>query len=493
MPLSENLKQSSRGAKAQLLDRMRSAKGARAATVPHPREAEFLALPDEEVMYGGAVGGGKTEALLLWLLEGVQYPNYSGLFLRRTFAQLAGSPTSPIERSHRMFTGGCAFRNTNKVWRWPNGAMIRFGHMQHETDKHNYDGPEFHRIGFDQVEQFSETQYTYMFSRLRRTVGFPLTCGMRSSSNPVGGHWVKHRFVSKRAMETLKGFTAFDPSPPGMVFECPNTAGKFMPSRIADNPSLEVDEYIERLRGRLGATLAAKLANGDWTAVEGAVIDADDLRYYSTAPGGRPIVGPDIIATTRRFATIDTAGTSKQKAAELRGTSPSWSVCAIWDHGPPGLFLRYVWRERVGWPALKNEIAAVLRLWGNPLALIENAHHGQVLAAELGHSRLVSTTIPGMKAKGIGEATSAKYDRAVASGLLALVSQHRLWLPDSGKVDGAAGWMPEFESELLGWSGHPEETADQIDVCSYAADHVRNAATSWGGVIKTSSSGRARW
>ena len=50
-----------------------------ADVIPHPREQEFLDLQDEEVMYGGAVGGGKTEALLLWLLEGVAYENFSGL------------------------------------------------------------------------------------------------------------------------------------------------------------------------------------------------------------------------------------------------------------------------------------------------------------------------------------------------------------------------------------------------------------------------------
>ena len=78
--------------------------------------------------------------------------------------------------------------------------------------------------------------------------------------------------------ETLKGFTAHDPSPAGMKFKCPGTDGWFLPSRIADNPSLEVEEYISRLRGKLGGVLAAKLANGDWSAVEGAVFDAENLR-----------------------------------------------------------------------------------------------------------------------------------------------------------------------------------------------------------------------
>jgi hypothetical protein len=51
---------------------------------PHPRQAEFLALQCEEALYGGAAGGGKTEALLLCLAEGIEVPGYSAVFFRRT-------------------------------------------------------------------------------------------------------------------------------------------------------------------------------------------------------------------------------------------------------------------------------------------------------------------------------------------------------------------------------------------------------------------------
>jgi phage terminase large subunit-like protein len=243
-----------------------------------------------------------------------------------------------------------------------------------------------------------------------------------------------------------------------------------------------VEEYIGRLRERLGATLAAKLANGDWTAVEGAAIDADDLRYYTTrgeiiSPLGLRI-GKDR-RQMQRFAIIDTAGTSKQKAAENRGKPPSWSVCGVFDYWPEvGLFLRHVWRKRVGWPELRDEVQDVLSKWENPNTYVENAHHGPVLAAEL-NANLLPSRLPGMK----GSVEGAKYDRAVASGLLAGISAHELYLPDVSTVHGAAGWMPEFESELLGWTGHPDETSDQVDVCSYAFHRVRSSQVSWGGVL----------
>ena len=462
--------------------------------IPHPRQAEFLALDCEEAMVGGALGGGKTEVLLQWLKEGVQHPGFSGLFLRRTFSQLRGSPTTPIERSWKFFAPlGGVFNSTEKYWKFPNGAMVRFGHIQHESDVHNYDGHELHRICFDQVEQFSETQYQYLFSRLRRLKDYPIPCGMRSSANPIGGSWVKRRFVSEQAIQTLKQFTAYDKSPPGMMFTS-DCGAVFVPSRVADNPSLAVREYIDRLRAKLGATLAAKLANGDWSAVEGAIIDSENLRYYTVSGGmikpldssGNAIT---VINTSsmRRFATIDTAGTSAQKAREDRGANHSWSVCGIWDYSPSlkMLFLRHVWRQRVEWFDLKTKVAEVLRTWQVPHVIIEMAHHGQPLAAELRKECSVTLQPPvlsGMKTSGV-PAEGAKHERAIASGLLGMIESGSFRLPDVHTVAGVGNWMPEFESELLGWTGRPNETSDQIDMCSYAANYTKQHVIKWGGVV----------
>jgi hypothetical protein len=457
-----------------------------------------LALDCEEAMFGGAVGGGKTEALMMWLSEGVKYDGFSGLFLRRTFAQLTGSVTAPIERSFRFFQPlGGVFNSGLKTWTFPNGSMVRFGHMQHENDKHNYDGHEYQRIVADQCEQLSETQYEYMFSRLRRTVDFPLPCGIRSSSNPIGNPWVKTRFVSQEAIDMLKSFTAQDPSPPGMIFDSP-CGGKFVPSRIADNPSLQVDEYITRLQTKLGAVLAARLANGDWSIVEGALIDPEQLRYYTDKSGQYHLMRADGKRFTsvssmncQRLAIVDTAGTSKQKAAEEKGKNPSWSVCGIFDywHDMDALILRHIWRERVDWRGLKSGIAKTLDIWGRPKVVVENAHHGQVLWQELQEMKyeatLVNTMLDGMKTSMAGPSVGAKQERAIASGLFGRLESGQLYLPDVQTCPGVVEWMPELESELLRWTGKPDDAADQIDVISYACNHFRKSTLEWGGVLNT--------
>jgi hypothetical protein len=96
--------------------------------------------------------------------------------------------------------------------------------------------------------------------------------------------------------------------------------------------------------------------------------------------------------------------------------------------------------------------------------------------------QLVNPKIRGMQNVKV-ELEGAKHERAISSGLLNMIEESRFLLPDVQTVPGVSKWMPELESELLSWTGKPEETADQIDICSYAADHVVNHSIEWGGVV----------
>src|SRR4029453_8335922 len=144
------------------------------------------------------------------------------------------------------------------------------------------------------------------------------------------------------------------PSPRGVVFwPAPDRA--FVPARVADNPSLDIQDYVGRLRTQLPPVLRQRLLNGDWSIVEDAAIRLDWQRYFEMR--GEMLVPLDALGKQigvvacrqwQRFATIDTAGTSKQKAAERKGKPASWSVCQIWDYWskPKHLFLRHLWRDR---------------------------------------------------------------------------------------------------------------------------------------------------
>ena len=126
---------------------------------PQPKQIEFMQRPEYEALYGGAAGGGKTDALLAEALRQVDVPNYRAILFRDTTKQLEGMISRSIELYLRAFPK--AKYNANEMrWKFPSGATIFFGYMQYEQDKLNYQGKAYDFIGFDEVTHFSYGQYT---------------------------------------------------------------------------------------------------------------------------------------------------------------------------------------------------------------------------------------------------------------------------------------------------------------------------------------------
>lgn len=462
---------------------------------PTPRQREFLELSKtcEEILYGGAAGGGKSEALLMWLAEGVKIPSYCGIVFRRTYAQLEKSNESLVAKSQRMYRAlGGKYNAGGHFWRFPSGARIEFGHLQHAMSIYDYQGPSYHRVAYDELTQFTEEQYTYMFSRQRATVDFTLKMGTAATANPGGaGHgWVKRRFISQQALTTLRGLDYREPSKPGTIFHIGDRA--FIPARLADNPFIKFDEYVKNLQ-KQNPVDCERLLNGDWSIAEGLIIPEDWLRYYATKGDHIVVLDVDRKPTLnvidsracRRFATIDTAGTSQDKADEARGKAPAYSVVAVWDHWRQRdlLCLRHVYRARVAWNELKVEAARALQTWGVKESYVENAHFGQPLSDELRalglRCELIGPTIPNM-ADGY---RGAKLERAVCSGLVTRCKEGKLLLPND--LADPPAWLFEYLAELTAWSGHPDEVCDQIDATSYAAYKVKQSSGGHWAPIKT--------
>jgi phage terminase large subunit-like protein len=241
---------------------------------PTPKQQQFLDLNISEAFYGGAAGGGKSDALLMAALQYVHIPGYSALLLRRTFADLA-LPGAIMDRSHEWLQGKAKWSGDLKKWTFPSGATLTFGYLETEKDKYRYQGAEFQFIGFDELTQFIESQYTYLFSRLRRIAGVEIPLRMRGASNPGGeGHdWVKSRFVEGASEDRI-----------------------FVPATLQDNPYLDEEAYRESL-SELDPVTRAQLEAGDWDVLpQGPLFSRDDfvivtepspiarwVRYYDLA------------------------------------------------------------------------------------------------------------------------------------------------------------------------------------------------------------------
>lgn len=263
---------------------------------PHPPQQVFLTLNHREAMFGGAAGGGKSDALLMAALQYVDVPGYSALLLRRTWPDLV-RPNAIMDRARQWLENTDATSHDGgREWRFPSGARITFGYAQYEKDKYKYQSAEYQFVGFDELTQFQQAIYEYLFSRIRRPALPCIVCKtplrkkgtvikhsekahddhmpvpdqkvltqyegaaqdgltlfdvplrMRSATNPGGlGHiWVRDRFISTETRA------------PKAVF---------LPSLLRDNPALDRKEYEQSLE-HLSPVERERLLNGDWDVLE---------------------------------------------------------------------------------------------------------------------------------------------------------------------------------------------------------------------------------
>lgn len=215
---------------------------------PTIRQAAYLALNVREAFYGGAAGGGKSDALLMGALQYVHVPGYAALILRRNYQDLT-LPGALMTRAEAWLAPTDAqSKDGGRKWVFPSGAVLQFGHLEHARQRFRYQSSEFQYIGFDEVTQFPELVYRYLFTRLRRLKGGSVPLRMRAAANPDGEGlaWVKNRFVD------------------------PKTRGRrvFIPAKLKDNPHLDEKSYRESLM-ELDPVTRKRMLDGDWEASDG--------------------------------------------------------------------------------------------------------------------------------------------------------------------------------------------------------------------------------
>jgi len=394
---------------------------------PTYKQTLFLTSFKLEILFGGAAGGGKSSSLLMAALMFVNCPGYRAILFRKTYTDLS-LPDALMDRANQWLRPTDAKWDDNKkTWRFPSGATLTFAYLQHSGDKYRYQGAAFHFIGFDELTQFEETDYRYLFSRLRKADGDPIPLRMRAASNPGGtGHgWVKERFITH-----------------------PTKNRVFIPSLLTENPYLDQEAY-QRSLAELDLVTRQQLEHGDWDiGVIGNMFKRQYFHYFTVKDDNFIISLPndktDIIPVKSCicFQTCDPAGSAK--------TSADYFVLSTWYLTPKGqLLLRDVIREQLEGPDQPDLFRQAYQRWAPAVQGVEVAGLGLTLFQYLQRSGLPVLEL--------------KPDRDKVTRALPAAARYQ-----SGSVYHykPAVWLDAIEEELIGFPHAAHD--DFVDTLSYA-------------------------
>lgn len=232
----------------------------------------------DELFYGGAVGGGKSDYLLGDFAQDVPQPwgkHWRGILFRRTYGELE----ELIGRSQEIYPSwfpGVKWQESKSTWLWPNGATLKMRYLEHSTDWMRYWGHQYTWIGWDELPTWPDlTAYIKLKARLRSAHPVP-NKRIRSTGNPGGpGH------------QAVKAYFRIDQHPfGGVMFEEGGMRRLFVRSRLADNRILMENDpsYANRLSGLGSPELVRAWLEGDWNVIAGAFFPEFSLTKHVVKP-----------------------------------------------------------------------------------------------------------------------------------------------------------------------------------------------------------------
>lgn len=246
---------------------------------PNLKQALAHACEADELLYGGAAFGGKSE-WVIWeaIATCLQYPGCDVAVFRRTREELEADL---IQRFLRYVPSWIAKTN-GKVAKFYNGSRLLWCYCHTERSVYRYQSAQWIALFIDQAEHFTESMATYLFGRVR-TANPLIRCKIRLTANPgnIGHAWLKARYIAPppevigdRPAPNWNG-EVWRPLPnPELPNDVPMTRA-FIRALMTDNVAgMTADPmYVARLRANPNEQLRRMYEDGDWDAFEGQMFE----------------------------------------------------------------------------------------------------------------------------------------------------------------------------------------------------------------------------
>jgi len=472
---------------------------------PTPKQLKALQSNNNELLFGGALGGGKSDFLLMCALQYMDVPGYASAVFRKSLTDLklpgallsrARDWLQPFVKSRDNPSGTVTyvpgehtyyFKTTNPDGTPGAPASLSFCYIGEANIKDRYQSAEFQTICFDEISQWdTPNDYKFMTTRLRKNVckihgknrdgsaNYVDGCSecdlkkmaptrLRAATNPGGrgGAWLKKRYQivpdpelypdKRDAIQAIMKNVR-------VPFVGTHPSRAFVPSYIDDNPFLDQMQYKEFL-DELDPHLRSELRDGNWEARADSRFKREWARYYNIYDDAYSVgsVMNPISKFKYIFTTVDPAGTSKQgmvdQQVQANPRPPSHTVISTWGVTVDNdLFWIDMVRFRDEIPVVVDEIARIYGKFKPKYVKIEANGVG------LGVSQYVLKL--GIPVKKLFKG-SDKLENSTAAQLL--MRAGKIWLPDN------ANWIDECEDEVFAWTGLPNEQDDIVDTLSDAA------------------------
>lgn len=322
----------------------------------HPKQTFVLESSANEILYGGAAGGGKSHLLrIVAMLLCIYIPNIQVYLFRRLRPDLFANHMDGESGFRNLLSSLTCVRIVDDEIRFDNGAKIHLSHCQHEKDVYKYQGAEIHVLLIDELTHFTDFIYRFLRNRVRMAPAVPdiikeifsqdFTLPLiLSGSNPgnVGHQFVKGTFIDLLQPYEIK---TMEPEEGGM-------RRQYIPALLEDNPTLiEQDPgYEMRLHGLGSPDLVKAMRYGLWDITAGAALeklrrDKHMLRDFEVPRAWTKFMVIDW-GSAKPFSVGWYCVVADNMTLKAKGEWPERLV-------PKGALIRY--REWYGWNGKPNE------------------------------------------------------------------------------------------------------------------------------------------